>query len=121
MSEATICWLRSSVVLLLSGVALATGPIGKYRLPFWHVRLLLFELLILAGREGELIADDGYQNDSAGSLSGADGSALDELTAVGLDHPKHGGAMTSGSTGAIPLGITDDQVALGSHLIHFLA
>jgi hypothetical protein len=46
-------------MLLVSGVLLVIGLIGEYKLPFWHPRLEFFELLVLIGCAGELLADGG--------------------------------------------------------------
>jgi hypothetical protein len=61
MSEsATLFWLRfAEWGLLASGAILVIGLIGEYRLPTWHWRLGLFELLVLIGCAGELLSDAG--------------------------------------------------------------
>jgi hypothetical protein len=46
-------------MLLVFGISLVVGLVGEYKLPFWHPRLELFEMLVLIGCGGELIADGG--------------------------------------------------------------
>ena len=41
------------------GVFLVVGLIGEYRLPIWHHRIEIFEMLVLIGCGGELISDAG--------------------------------------------------------------
>jgi hypothetical protein len=57
--SATSGWLNASeIFLLLSGIVLVIGLFGE-QLPWWHPRLRIFEILVIVGCGGELLADGG--------------------------------------------------------------
>ncbi|MGA8025635.1 MAG: hypothetical protein WB992_00715 [Bryobacteraceae bacterium] len=58
--SATVVGLHlSEVALLVFGVIVVVGLIGELKLPWWHPRIELFELFVIIGVAGELIADGG--------------------------------------------------------------
>jgi hypothetical protein len=49
----------SELILLVSGIILVVGLIGEHKLPSWHFRYKVYELLVIIGCGGELLADGG--------------------------------------------------------------
>lgn len=57
---ATSSWLKGSeLALLVFALVVVVGLIGENKLPWWHHRLRVFEVLVTIGCGGELFADFG--------------------------------------------------------------
>lgn len=53
-------WLEiSEYALLAFALVVVVGLIGEHKLPFWHARIKFFEVLVVIGCGGEVLADGG--------------------------------------------------------------
>lgn len=58
-SGTSYCLSASEYALLVFALLVVVGLIGENKLPWWHHRLKIFEILVTIGCAGELLADGG--------------------------------------------------------------